>query len=426
MKYYHSLRFRIITGFCIFGGLLAITYGVYIIVSYTWVEDTVFNNHLQLEINDYLFRYSINPKTPLPNSIYLKSYIGKEKMSEFERSLTRDLTEGFHEFEDEDYHVTIKKLPEDDRFLYLIYNTDKLEIHEQIDNIVIPLLILGIIVIILIGLLIGRLISNTIISPVIQLAKLVESSDPENLPVNFSRQFYNDEVGSLAKALEKAMRKIESFIYREKQFTRDASHELRTPVTIIKGALEIMQISPAIKDEKLYRPLQRIERSVKDMENLIETFLWLAREKASVESAQTSHIVPVIQNAIEQHNYLLADKSIKLSFSAMADPEINAPETILQIVISNLVRNAFHFTMKGRIDMTFNDDRFEIKDTGIGISKEEIKSIYKPNFKSEYSQGFGMGLTIVKRLCEQFGWALEIESRKGCGTAVRLKFNFIV
>lgn len=402
---------------------MAISYGIYIFVSYALYEDKIFDNRLRLEMNDFLSRYSQNSDTPLPNNIYLKSFIGKKNMNPLERSLTRNLSEGFHEFEEENYHVAVKKLPGDDRFLYLLYNTDKLEIHERVEIKVIPRLVLGLVLIILVGLIIGRLISNTIISPVIQLAKLVESSDPEHLPANFSKQFYNDEVGSLAIALEKKMQKIDSCIIREKQFTRDASHELRTPLTIIKGALEILQNSSEIKDGKSLRTLERIERSVKDMEKIIETFLWLAREKGAVETAETSHVLPVVQKAIEQNNYLLKDKPVKIDFTPIANLEVKVPETILQIVIFNLIRNAFHFTMTGRIDIMCHDDCLEIKDTGIGISKTEIKSVYQPHFKGKDSEGFGVGLNIVKRLCDQFGWTLEIKSREGRGTAVQLNFR---
>ena len=158
--------------------------------------------------------------------------------------------------------------------------------------------------------------SRKTIAPVVQLAELVKKTGPENLPTDFPKQFCDDEVGVLAKTLEHAMQRVEAFVDREHQFTRDASHELRTPVTVIKGAIELLKQLPGNEQRSMNRPLRRIERSVNDMESTIEALLWLAREEAAIDPGQTCDVLPVVKDVIEQHRHLLADKPVEIDIDA--------------------------------------------------------------------------------------------------------------
>jgi len=89
------------------------------------------------------------------------------------------------------------------------------------------------------------------------LAEQVAKSGPNNLPTDLSRNFYEDEVGVLAKALEQSMQRVEAFVNREQQFTRDVSHELRTPVTVIKGAAELLKRHFTAEKKSAPRSLSR-------------------------------------------------------------------------------------------------------------------------------------------------------------------------
>jgi len=96
---------------------------------------------------------------------------------------------------------------------------------------------------------------------------------------------------------------------------------------------------------------------------------------------------------------------------------------VLFIVLNNIIRNAYNFTYEGCISIIVDQDYVEISDTGVGIEADKIQDVTKPHIKGSESQGFGIGLTIVKRLCDRFNWRLHIESMKFKGTKVRLYFN---
>jgi signal transduction histidine kinase len=223
----------------------------------------------------------------------------------------------------------------------------------------------------------------------------------------------------LTRTIETTMNRINAFIQREKQFTRDASHELRTPLTIVKGAVEIMEQQPELDGNPLLKnPLKRISRSVRDMETTIETFLWLAREENGTE--EPCRVEPVVRKAIEDNHYLIENKDIRLHLDVFHDKTVRAREEVLYIAVTNLIRNAYHFTSRGSVTITLDEAHIGIQDTGMGIEADKLDSVTQTHIKGEESQGFGLGLSIVSRLCRRFGWQLAIESQAGKGTRVRI------
>ncbi|MCP4624325.1 MAG: HAMP domain-containing histidine kinase, partial [bacterium] len=195
----------------------------------------------------------------------------------------------------------------------------------------------------------GLITANRVINPLKRLMEVVNKSGPDNLPSGFSTLFKNDEIGALARALEASLERVKKFIKREHRFTRDASHELRTPVTVIKGAVELLGMTPPHAEETVNKLVKRIERSTMDMESTIESLLWLAREPDSERPAPAAALLPLVQNAIQQNRHLIIGKPIEIDLQVVENPVVSAPAGVLTIAISNLIRNACHFTVKGRI-----------------------------------------------------------------------------
>jgi len=269
------------------------------------------------------------------------------------------------------------------------------------------------------GVIIGYITSRMLFAPVMTLMVQIKGLNPDNIPARLSQKHANNELGMLTRTIETTMKRINAFIRREKQFTRNASHELRTPLTIVKGAVEIMEQQPELETNPLLKkPLKRISRSVKDMETTIETFLWLAREEGGTE--EPCRVAPVAEKAISDNRYLMENKDIALHVDVLHDKAVRVKEEILYIAVANLIRNAFHFTSRGSIVVTIDDTYLGIRDTGMGIEKDKFDSVTRSHVKGEKSLGFGLGLSIVSRLCKRYGWKLAIESQAGEGTRVRI------
>jgi signal transduction histidine kinase len=265
----------------------------------------------------------------------------------------------------------------------------------------------GVLLVVSLGLWLGLWMSRRVIAPITQLADRVKGLNPEDFPGNLPEKFYDDETRVLAVALTDSMSRVNAFVAREKQFTRDASHELRTPVTVIRGAVEIMASSPCARD----------------MENILESLLWMARHEAVDGSRQVCRPVAIIKEVLEQQRLLFRAKPVAVEYIAEDDPELEAPPAILKIVVTNLLQNAFRYTVEGKISVQTFADRVIIADTGVGIDDYEMTTITEPHRRGCRSCGFGLGLAIVKRLCRQCGWQFTIDSEPGRGTVVKLLFS---
>jgi signal transduction histidine kinase len=425
MTFRHSLRLRIIVAFCLFGTILGGVFAVAVYVSLDFIDDKMINNRMEQEIELFLSK----PRQPiekyLPASPFISAYIGTESMPPRKRQMVKGMPKGLHEITNgkEEYHIAVKFLSYREDPLYLLYYVSTVEFTEQRKGMIRFALIMSVILTTGLGFWIGLLTSRKVIAPVINLAEQVKKTGPEILPTDLSQQFYDDEVGFLAKALEQAMRRVESFVEREHRFTSDASHELRTPITVIKGAVELLQNQQGSREKSLYQPLKRIERSVTDMEEIIEALLWLAREGSDLDPLESHPVVPVVQEVVEQYRHLFSDKPVELDFFQEGDPRPAAPTPILRIAIANLIRNAFNYTHKGKITVSVSDASVRVSDTGMGIAHADLESVTRPHVKGIDSKGFGLGLAIVKRFCDRFGWHLNIESEVGRGTEVHLIFH---
>jgi signal transduction histidine kinase len=419
MKFHHSLRFRIVITFCLFGTILCTLYGLWMVLTMTEMEDELFYHQLQLEIDHFVLNYQHDTPIPEPRYPYIKFFLGTDGMTDFEKEFVKDRGDGFYEYNEKDIHIAVKTLPNFGNTLYLIYEVGSLEIHGQLQKKRIIYLLVGLLLVAIVGVVLGVLTSRKIIAPIIQLADHVQKAGLEKIPEDLSKRFYSDEVGVLAHTFEQSMKRIEAFIEREKLFTRDASHELRTPITVIRGAVEVIQQGLGKGDDSIVRPLQRIEKAAKDMKNTVESFLWLARGEEPIDPGQTCDVATIVKETMEWHQNEVEARQITLDLVCQANPSIIAPPHIAQVLFSNLLRNAISFTPSGTITVRIEQNHVEVSDTGEGIHEDQLNRITKPYERSRRSSGFGLGLDIVQRLCDRFGWGLEIESRVGRGTTVR-------
>lgn len=422
MKFYQSIRFKIVAAILLFGTLL-ITFnaGITFFVMGKGLDKMV-TNLIETEVDSFRYRYEKDRATPLPYSKYIHMYEGIENVPEHFKERVTGLPPGVHTVRymnnKPPVHVGIIQLPDKEHPYFMIFHGKEF-FEENVNIRPKNILMISLALLLIPGIIIGYLTSRMLFKPVVALMDQIKGLNPENLPTQFIHKHSTNELGMLTQTIETTMNRINAFIQREKQFTQDASHELRTPVTIIKGAVEIMELQPELKTNPLLaKPLKRISRSVKDMETLIETFLWLAREENGPE--ETCRVEPVVRKAVSDSQYLIEHKNIDLKIEVHHNKLLNVREEILYITMTNLIRNAFHFTTKGSVTITIDDVHICVQDTGMGIETERIDSVTQTHVKGEQSQGFGLGLSIVSRLCKRFGWELIIESQPGKLTRVRI------
>lgn len=280
----------------------------------------------------------------------------------------------------------------------------------------------GAVAIAVLGLLVGRYTARRVLAPVEELGEIVDTSRPEQLADALASRTYDREIGALALRLEEAMRRLQGYVHREQRFTRYASHELRSPVAVIKGAVELLRAFPETEADKLQRPLERIERSVADMESILAAFVWLGRERSELLRAETTDVADAVRDTVSRYRYLVDAKPVSVEIHTAANPTVQAPSAVLDLIVGNLVANAFHYTEQGKVVVDIEPHSLSVTDTGPGIPLDQLDSAGESFVKGNRSVGYGIGLAIARSLSERFGWRLWFESQPGEGTVARLYF----
>ncbi len=255
------------------------------------------------------------------------------------------------------------------------------------------------------------LIANLSLSPLRRILSELERISPENLGERVSGSGSGDEIDDLALKINSMLDRIERAYRSQERFVHDVSHELRNPLTSMKGFLGVLK-RWGLEDEKIFREsIEEIEGSVKEMEALIENLLVLARsENLEMERVNLRGIAEeVVENLLKEY----PGREVNIE----GNSEIVANLDSMKIIIRNLVENALKYT-DGRVWIRLKDGCLEVTDEGEEIPEEIRDRIFEKFFRGDKSRdrrkkGFGIGLSLVKELSERMGMKVELESKNG-------------
>lgn len=330
----------------------------------------------------------------------------------------RNLDVGSHEVlhNNEAFHILVK---EDSRFRYLFQiNQSDFEEMEQI--------IIGIIIFAMFfswgaASLTGRLLSKKILGPVQLLSDKIRVLEHGSTSVHLSDDFADDEVGQLAHFFDEYNQKINIILMREKLFTSDVSHELRTPLMVISSTCELL-LNKYDESSGDYSYLLKIQSACQEMKNLVSIFLVLARDDSINDKLNSPE--NILNEQYQKYLPIAEKKGLSLKFKVNAKSEQQYSEEFLKIVIDNLLGNAIKYIAEGEIQIILNKGSFSIHDTGPGIPGEIKNSIFEPFVREQTNShnGIGLGLSIVKRICEKKGWHIHLETRENHGTSISINF----
>jgi signal transduction histidine kinase len=260
---------------------------------------------------------------------------------------------------------------------------------------------------------VGTLIARRTTAPLGRLAALVATMQPEDLPEALPQTFADDEVGVLARGLEGLVQRVREFIAREQEFTRDASHELRTPLAVIRSASEQLAATAGM-DARSRAHIEHIRQSAAQLEQTVGTLLDLAREDQATERHEDVRLLPLLERIVVEQAPLLGDRSIELELDVPASTRVALRQPILHILLSNLVGNAFAHADAGTVRIGLQGDELQVSNRA---RETEAHLVHQPSARREGSAGFGLGLGIVRRLCDRHGIVLAFDTVDGLVTA---------
>ncbi|MFT4196469.1 MAG: HAMP domain-containing sensor histidine kinase [Pseudoxanthomonas sp.] len=213
------------------------------------------------------------------------------------------------------------------------------------------------------------------------------------------------------------------FVERERAFIDSASHELRTPLAVIAGANALALEQPGLPAEARV-PLQRVRRTLREVEQLLSLLLVLAKEPARLaRNAELLALDALLPDILADHAHLSAGRDLRLRLGALPPCTLQAPPAIVAAAVGNLLRNAIENSERGTVELDLQAPAtVVIRDPGHAMSPEEISALYAAAARGQ-PRGGGIGLDLIARVCEHLGWVLSFEAAAGGGTVARLDFS---
>jgi len=414
-----GLRQRVALALALACLLIVGALGVTLYIASEDMEESLIN-HIVSEEMDYLVqRHRENREYQPQRSSNLQSYIvrdaaGLKELPEF----LREVSPGRREFylDKDEIHVLVR---EDGGTRY--YVAYEVGLHEQKEQEFKLLVLLSVLAAVLASLVLGYWLSGVLVRQVVDLAHRVGTLKPGQQPGELARPGQDPEVAMLARAFEDYQARIESMIRREQEFTSNASHELRTPLTAIGTSCEILLADPALPEKSRAR-VEWISAAAGRMTEQLQTLLFLARGQALGEIEQVA-LAECVAEAVEPYRSEIARKNLSLQMDIARDAVLQLNYPALRLVVGNLLRNAVRYTESGFIRVGYASKRLAVADSGRGIGAEHIGRVFERFFRAEgRAEGNGLGLAIVKRICDQYGWKIEVDSAPGGGSTFSITF----
>ncbi|MDD5150030.1 MAG: HAMP domain-containing sensor histidine kinase [Flavobacterium sp.] len=275
-------------------------------------------------------------------------------------------------------------------------------------------------------------VASKAIAPVNELIHIASKINETNINSRLPLPENEDEIHKLATTINELLNRLDYSIHQQKQFTADASHEMHTPLTAIKGTIEVLlrrKRTPEQYESKMKEVLVQTDR----LSHLFDQLLQLARLESNIILAKKENIVlkDIVEKIINTHHTSINNNNNKVQVSIPQNCIVKADAGLLERILNNLIINAIKYNHpNGNIFCEWNDKSksLTIKDEGIGISKKQLPYLFNRFFRADNSRsshisGNGLGLSIVKRLCDLQNIKITIESIENKGSSFIITFT---
>lgn len=280
----------------------------------------------------------------------------------------------------------------------------------------------------------GYLLVSWALRPVDQLSQTAEQMSVQDLSLRLPVIRSGDALERLTSAFNKLLGRLSASVQTSRRFLADASHEVRTPLTIIKGELQELLAGEVSLTNELRERIGSVLEEVARLEHLVSGLLVLSRLDAGATQRDwiTLDLAELALSTAEQMRLLAEDRGIGMELSGLKKAEIRGDRARLKQVIVNLLDNAIRFTPRGgevrvRTFRTDSGSILELSDTGAGIPAAAIPHVFDRFFRVDEARsredgGAGLGLSIVKSICAMHGAQIEVDSQVARGSTFRVKF----
>jgi heavy metal sensor kinase len=323
--------------------------------------------------------------------------------------------------------VVTKPIVLDGKFIAIVQVGSSFEGMDEIFHLLAYILLPGILACVVVAGAVGWFLARKALRPVAEITGIARKIPAENLDERIRADVPQDEIGRLAATMNEMIERLEKSFQQIRQFTGDASHELKTPLTILKGEIEMALRSKddiQYMKEVLSSSLEEIDR----MSYIVKSLLDLAKmdvEKGTL-AKEPVRLDKVLADRHEHFKRLAFDSAVQLDILENKPVTVLGDQVRLSQLIYNLIDNAIKYTPRGgKVELRLGQDGqtavFRVKDTGVGISAEDLPYIFDRFYRVDKARtrevgGAGLGLSICKEIAEAHGGTLTALSEAGKGS----------
>ncbi len=312
----------------------------------------------------------------------------------------------------------------------------QLSMQKDIDSPYLKQLFFGLIIatpiLLIIFLIIANLLINRTLSPIKDVIKSVKSISANNLSSRVNTDNIPSEIEELVATFNKLLHNLEDSFNKITDFSNNASHELKTPLTVIRGEIEV-----ALKQDREPNEYKEVLKDILQesisIQKMIEQLFFLAKKDSTEINSNFSELYldEVVTDSVMQIKKFALTKNIDVEIKKIIPSTIYANETLLKIAINNLLRNAVIYSPRdSHVYISLSEDDKEylltIEDNGYGIQEEDLPFIFERFYRADKVRsrkdgGTGLGLAIVKMILDIHNYTIQIRSDKNRGTIVNIK-----
>jgi len=382
------------------------------------LEDDLLNKQTEFELNNIQELLAQDPTAALPRSASLSIYLQSRQLAWPIPDYLADLGEGVHhdiKVGDKAYHVMVGSVAGDR--VYIRHDVTEIERSEKLLQII---LIIAWVVLLIVMFVIARILSKKLSGPIAQLSQELSQINPDERGVRLSDRFEDDEVGRIAQAFDSYTEKMDSYVEKQMAFAAMASHELRSPLTIVQTSADL--IASRHDDPETVPHLEKIQRASANMANMIHALLAVTRDQPTRNADDQVALRPLVDEIIDSMSPEIKAKKITVENRLADDSFIEADKTLITVVLTNLIKNGVKHGQQSSIRIDMQAPLLTITDSGIGIDNESLQHIFDFGYRGQNSQGYGIGLYISRLICDYQGWALALAPNPAGGIIAKVRF----
>lgn len=272
----------------------------------------------------------------------------------------------------------------------------------------------------LLSLFLARYLSRRIAKPLEQLADSISLTQAGTQMERLETDYEDIELHSISESFNQFLKQIEQFVQREKNLLNMASHELRTPIAVTLGGLDILEKRGNFSDKDRVT-LQRMRQACLVMQTNVDVLLNLARYDANqyvLSQHQFAEILEQVRHDLEEAH---PEVKGRLELAFFHQPMIRTQFNMAYMVARNLIQNAIQHS-SGPVQVSLYETYFEVSDQGSGLSAHQVQLLEEGMPGNKLTSGGGLGLYIVTLMCERLQWRLKVTESNRQGTVIRVQF----